>query len=127
MNLILASVVNAYDEAIDGRKQERKDIAHECLTKAFRLMDPDGTGTVDRQTIMSLFFILNEDFPEIHQLSQDETNILFGFLDRDGSSMISMEEFQDFGSILLLEFTKQSGTLCGRILNKVETNSGSNL
>lgn len=109
MNLILAAVVNAYDEAIDRRKQVRKEIALESLTKAFHLMDPNNTGRVDRDTIMGLFLILNEDYPEIRTLSHDETKLLFGFLDKDGSSTITLEEFQDFGSVLLLEFTKESG------------------
>jgi two pore calcium channel protein len=108
MNLILAGVVNAYDEAIGGRKQARKEIAHHSLTKAFHLMDPENTGRVDRDTIMALFLILNEDFPEIRHLSNDETKLLFGFLDKDGSSLITLDEFQDFGSVLLLEFTKAS-------------------
>ncbi len=109
MNLILASVVNAYDEAIERRKKVRKEIALESLTQAFYLMDSRNKGYVDRDTIMALFLILNEDYPEIRQLSDDETKLLFGFLDKDGSSQISLEEFQDFGSVLLLEFTKESG------------------
>lgn len=108
MNLILAGVVNAYDEAINGRKQARKEIAHESLTKAFHLMDPNNTGRVGQHTIMALFLILNEDYPEIRRLSEDETKLLFGFLDKDGSSTITLDEFQDFGSVLLLEFTKES-------------------
>ena len=111
MNLILASVVNAYDEAIQRRKETRKEVALESLTKAFHLMDPDITGRVDRYTIMALFLILNEDFPEIRTLSDDETKLVFGFLDKDGSSTITLEEFQDFGSVLLLEFTKESGMI----------------
>lgn len=109
MNLILASVVNAYDEAIERRKETRREIALESLTNAFGFMDPNNTGRVDRDTIMALFLILNEDFPEIRKLSNDETKLLFGFLDKDGSSTITLDEFQDFGRILLLEFTKESG------------------
>eukprot|EP00934_Nitzschia_sp_Nitz4_P005854 Nitzschia sp. Nitz4//scaffold205_size38804//23986//26605//NITZ4_007646-RA/size38804-processed-gene-0.7-mRNA-1//1//CDS//3329541519//5844//frame0 len=108
MNLVLASVVNAYDETIQSRKKMRQEVSQDCLTKAFHLMDPDNTGRVNRDTIMALFVILNEDFPEIRELTGDETKLLFGFLDRDGSSMISLEEFRDFGSVLLLEFTKES-------------------
>ena len=40
--------------------------------------------------------------------SDEEMKLLFGFLDRDGSNLINLEEFQDFGTVLLLEFTKTS-------------------
>jgi len=108
MNLILASVVNAYDGTIGRRKQVRSDIAQESLTQAFELMDTNKVGYIDRKSIMALFLVLNEDFPEIRRLSEDETKLLFGFLDKDGSSRITLEEFQDFGNVLLLEFTSEA-------------------
>ena len=110
MNLILASVVNAYDETIQQRKQFRKENTLDNLTRAFDLMDPHNTGRIDRSTIMSLFLILNEDYPEIRRLSNDETKLLFAILDKSGTSEISLTEFQDFASVMLLEFTKESGT-----------------
>jgi two pore calcium channel protein, plant len=108
MNLLLAAVVNGYDETIERRKQSRTDIALESLTRAFALMDPKNAGFIDRERIMALFLVLNEDFPEIRRLTEDETKLLFGFLDKDGSSLITLEEFQDFGSVLLLEFTSDA-------------------
>ena len=108
MNLILASVVNAYNSVMEDRKKNRAEIANRNLTEAFLLMDPTKVGHIDRETIMALLFILNEDFPEFRTLSEEETKLLFGFLDRDGSSLINLEEFQDFGTVLLLEFTKAS-------------------
>ena len=108
MNLILATVVNEYDAAIEDRRKSRKALADRNLTRAFQLMDPKKTGRIGRETIMALFIILNDDFPEFRTLSKDETNILFGFLDKDGSSTITLDEFMDFGNVLLLEFTKAS-------------------
>jgi hypothetical protein len=49
-------------------------------------MDPGNTGRISRDAIMALFVILNEDYPEIRTLNEDETKIIFGFLDKDGSS-----------------------------------------
>ena len=57
---------------------------------------------------MAVMLILNQDVPEIQRLSKDERGILFAFLDKDGSSTISLDEFLDFGKILLLQLTKQS-------------------
>ena len=71
-------------------------------------MDPDNENAVSRETIMSVMLILNQDVPEIDALSETEKSILFGFLDRDGSSDVSLDEFLDFGKILLLKLTKQS-------------------
>ena len=108
MNLILASAVNAYEEMINERRSNRSRIAKENLTKAFHTLDTEHTGVISRETIMLLFHILSEDFPEMRTLKGDEAKILFGFLDKDGSSAINLEEFQDFGAVFLLEFTKQS-------------------
>ena len=108
MNLILASVLNTYDEEINGRKKSRKKISNENLTKAFELMDPDKNGAVSREDIMALFTILNQDFPEIHSLSADEAKVVFGLLDKDGSNTITIEEFKEFGKLFLLEFTHSS-------------------
>ena len=118
MNLILAAVVNGYNETIERRKRVRTEIAQESLTQAFELLDQKKAGFIDRESIMALFLILNEDFPEIRRLSEDETKLLFGFLDKDGSSRITQEEFLDFGSVLLLEFTSDAAyeTLVQRFL-----------
>ncbi len=57
---------------------------------------------------MAVMLILNQDVPEIQRLSKAERGILFAFLDKDGSSTISHDEFLNFGKILLLQLTKQS-------------------
>jgi hypothetical protein len=57
---------------------------------------------------MQLFQVLNEYFPEIRVLSDDDTKLLFAILDKDGSSTISEEEFMDFGSVMMIEFVKSS-------------------
>jgi two pore calcium channel protein len=62
MNVILASVVNAYDNELDRRKTVRKEMSKKDLQEAFELMQHDGS--IDRETVMALFLILNEDFPE---------------------------------------------------------------
>jgi len=62
MNVILASVVNAYDNELDRRKLSSKEMSQQDLHEAFNLMQRDGS--VDRDTVMALFLILNDDFPE---------------------------------------------------------------
>lgn len=125
MNVILASVVNEYDTAVLEHRRKHEEMSTLNLQNAFRLLtlaeDEENSGllpdrgdipirekTIDRQTILDLFFILNNDFPEFRHLSDDDAKLLFAILDRDGSSMISEEEFMDFGNVLLQAFSKTS-------------------
>ena len=64
MNVVLASVVNSYDNELERRRNDQERVTKRNLTKAFGLLDPNNTGKIDRDTVMALFFIINEDFPE---------------------------------------------------------------
>lgn len=108
MNIVLASVVNVYETAVESRQQEHVQASMDNLKKAYQLMDVHDTGRIDQETVMALFWILNEDFPEFRTLSGDDTKLLFAILDKDGSSTITEDEFMDFGNVLLLEFTRES-------------------
>jgi len=108
MNVILASVVNEYDSAKEARRTKRIMLRNDNLKKAFGLMDWEKKGRIDRGTVMALFVILNEDFPEFRRLSNEEAKLIFAILDRDGSSTITEDEFMDFGTVMLLEFMKSS-------------------
>lgn len=103
-NLILASIVNSYDDEMKQRKDNRKSYEEAKLTEAFQIMAKGDKSTIDRATIMTLFRILNKDFPEFRHISSRDAKLLYAILDRDGSSMINLHEFLDFGSVLLLEF-----------------------
>jgi hypothetical protein len=72
MNLILATVVNACTDAIEDRKKSQEHLACRNLAKAFNLMDLHGSGRIDRDTIMAVFFILNADLPEFQTLSLEK-------------------------------------------------------
>lgn len=116
MNVILASVVDEYDTAQQKQNQDYDEQATRNLKKAYKLLcESEGEvhGTrdfdlIERSTFMSLFGVLNLDFPELRTISEEDTKLIFAVLDKDGSSQISEDEFMDFGSVLLLEFVKQS-------------------
>lgn len=95
MNIILASVVNAYDNEFERRKTAAKERSDKYLNQAFHLMESNGR--IDRETVMGLFLILNDDFPEVRTIPADDAKLLFDILDQDGSSMIREEEFMNFG------------------------------
>ena len=71
MNVILAAVVEEYDSAVADRRKTRSDSARAKLQRAYKLLDPHDTGRIDRETVMALFCILNEDFHEFRRLSDE--------------------------------------------------------
>lgn len=75
MNLILAAIVNEYDNSIEEMRTERRNTSNENLKKAFAILDSEGKGRIDRETVMGLFCILNEDFPEFRFLDDDDTKV----------------------------------------------------
>jgi len=109
MNVILASVVNTYDNLHEAFEKERENKSQTNLKHAFDelRLNPKDT-TIDRETIMALLIVLNEDFPQLREIPEDEAKILFGFLDKDGTDKISEEEFMDFCNVMLLKFEKAS-------------------
>ena len=72
------------------------------------MLDHDNKGSINRESVMATMLILNQDVPEIQKLSKDERSIIFAFLDKDGSSDIDLDEFLNFGKILLLDLAKKS-------------------
>jgi Ca2+-binding EF-hand superfamily protein len=120
MNVILATVCNEYDTYVKEHQIERSKISSTSLKAAFSLLTQEENesinrnfvtgkaGTIERETVLDLLWLLNHDFPEFRRLSEDETHILFAILDRDGTSRITEEEFMNFGSVLTLELHKTS-------------------
>ena len=103
-NLIQASVVNTYNDVMISRQKGRKSVEDTKLAEAFQLMDSEKKGSIGRETVLTLFQILNKDFPEFQHISSRDAKLFFAVLDRDGSALINQDEFLDFGSVLLLEF-----------------------
>ena len=82
--------------------------AKQLLSEAFALLDFEEKGLVCRESIMNVMAILNKDIPEVKTMSSDEKSIFYALLDRDGTDSIHLDEFLDFGTILLLKLSKQS-------------------
>ncbi len=57
---------------------------------------------------MNVMAVLDQDFPKVNTMSSEEKSIVFALLDKDGSDSISLEEFQDFGVVLLLAVSAES-------------------
>jgi hypothetical protein len=70
MNIILASVVNSYDNDTEAREKMLDEMIQHNLKQAFQLLCKEGTDRINRDTIMSLFLVLNEDFHDIRYVSR---------------------------------------------------------
>lgn len=108
MNIILSIVVNTYSMKDEEYEQEWTEHRTRNLNNAFKLLDWDNTGEINKSSVMAIFTTLNEDCPDIRYIPLDMAELLFAILDKDGSSTINMEEFMQFGQIMLLEFESAS-------------------
>jgi len=89
--------VEHYDLVMEDRKKKFEERLRNNLSRAFELMERPDTEHVDQETIIALFVVLNNDFPEIKRFSDDATMQLFSTLDTDKSASIDEDEFQQFG------------------------------
>ncbi len=82
--------------------------ANKLLLAAFTLLDHEDKGFVCRESIMNVMAVLNQAFPKVITMSSEEKCILYALLDKDGSDSVSLEEFRDFGLVLLFTLSKES-------------------
>ena len=108
MGVVLASVVNSYQNDDDMRKAVIKELRQRNLQQAFELLDDKGEGWVDRETIMGVFLVLNQDIPQIRYIPAEEAELLFAVLDSGGENQISEGEFMSFCKVMLLQFERAS-------------------
>jgi Ion transport protein len=108
MNIILASVVNAYDNELESRREIQSRLMHEKLSTAFDLMDPNETGRVHHDCIMELFSTLHHNFNDFRKISCEEASIMFNILDKDELNSLSRDQFMNIGHVLLLELIHNS-------------------
>ena len=83
--------VNAYDNNLNERRKSRAELSRASLTEAFKLLDKDNDGSVSKKSLENVMTILNLDIPEIKLMSQADKDIVYAFLDKDGSDSICLE------------------------------------
>lgn len=100
MNVILGSVINSYNEAQQEESSRYRKDAEKHLNSAFNILIQNELKTrsetgecIEKATVMAVFETLNEDFPNIKYISEEEAEIFFGVLDADGSSHVSSTLF----------------------------------
>ena len=65
MNVILASVVNSYNNSEQSYEDKKAADIKRNMNDAYELLDQDNQGWVGKKIIMEIFRILNEECPEI--------------------------------------------------------------
>ena len=108
MGVVLASVVNSYQNDDDMCKAKIKELRQKNLQQAFQLLDQNEEGWVNREMIMGVFMVLNQDVPQIRYIPPDQAELLFAVLDSGGEDRISEGEFMYFTKVMLLEFERAS-------------------
>ena len=89
----LTSVMNKLDENEKTTLYENKDM----LLAMFKLLDADGSGTIDREEFELGILLLNRRLPGTSRFKDDVR--LFNALDEDGNGTIDLEEFQQLFNI----------------------------
>lgn len=93
-----SAVVKGVTDALDTTQVESLQENHEMLLLAFKYLDTDKSGAIDREEFSRGIELLNKRLPERNKLG--DADELFDLLDADGSGEIDMNEFnQMFSSI----------------------------
>lgn len=104
-NVILGIITNQYTSSHEVREDELETSRLQYIKQAFNLLTNNmETDAVTREQLMSIFLILNTDCYEIQSIPHNEALLLFAVLDTDGSELLEIEEFCEFGNVMLLEF-----------------------
>jgi len=108
MNVILGQILNKYALNNDLLEDESSKAKKKGLEEAFVLLGPkvdsSGVAAVDYKTVMAIFLILNEDCPEVKYIDDKTAELIFSVLDNDGSDRVSLDEFMEFGYIMMFKF-----------------------
>jgi len=83
-------------------------VREDLCRKAYGLLTGGDVDYVSRQQMMGIFLILNDDCDEVDSIPQEEAELLFAVLDKDGSEKLEIDEFILFGQVMLLEFEEFS-------------------
>lgn len=65
MNVTLATVYNSYADEKSALYKYNVEKKNEYIQLAFKLLSAEGENTVDRDTVLAVFFVLNEEHPDI--------------------------------------------------------------
>lgn len=106
MNVILGAIYENYTNLREGFAAKQQEEGVKNLKKAYKLLKKDDNGEVSKNSIMALFCLINQNFPGMRYVPDEEAEVLFDILDNDNSDGISEEEFLDFQQIMFLHFTK---------------------
>ena len=77
-------ISDTYNEEKSDRSSQSKRRRTELITKAFNLLS-GSSSVIDRETVLAVFIVLNEDFPDIKYIKRQEAELIFEVLDTNNS------------------------------------------
>ncbi|XP_010522608.1 PREDICTED: two pore calcium channel protein 1 isoform X2 [Tarenaya hassleriana] len=105
-NLILAVVYDSFKEQLAKQVSGMDLMKRRMLEKAFRLIDNDNTGAINKEKCIMLFEELT-NYRTLPKISKEEFGLIFDELDDTRDFKINKDEFTDLCHAIALRFQKE--------------------
>ncbi|KAI3440748.1 uncharacterized protein J3R85_003197 [Psidium guajava] len=105
-NLVLAVVYDSFKTQLVKQVSEMDQMRKTMLGKAFKLIDKNNVGYINKEQCIHLFEELN-DYRTLPNISSEDFELIFDELDDSRDFKINMDEFADLCHAIALRFQKE--------------------
>ncbi|KAF7850532.1 hypothetical protein BT93_L5417 [Corymbia citriodora subsp. variegata] len=105
-NLVLAVVYDSFKSQLVKQVSEMDRMREIMLGKAFKLIDKNNVGYINKEQCVRLFEELNE-YRSLPKISREDFQLIFNELDDSCDFKINTDEFADLGNAIALRFQKE--------------------
>ncbi|KAK9285308.1 hypothetical protein L1049_024499 [Liquidambar formosana] len=105
-NLILAVVYDSFKSQLAKQVAEMDHMRKSMLEKAFKLIDKNNVGYLNKEQCIHLFEVLTK-YRTLPSISREEFEFIFDELDDSHDFKINMDEFADLCNAIALRFQKE--------------------
>ncbi|KAK1566935.1 hypothetical protein Q3G72_006282 [Acer saccharum] len=117
-NLILAVVYDSFKDQLAKQVSKMDHMRRSMLEKAFKLIDKDNVGFLDKKQCIQLFEELNK-YRTLPKISTEEFELIFDELDDTHDFKINLDEFADLCNAIALRFQKEDCPSCFEYFSSV--------
>ena len=103
--MTLATVYDAYTAEKTNRLFAARRRKSEYIRKAFSILSGNAP-TIDRETVLAVFIVLNEDCPDIKYIKAVDAELIFEVLDVNNTNTLDEEEFMSIVDAIFYEFER---------------------
>ncbi|KAK4845703.1 hypothetical protein QYF36_008097 [Acer negundo] len=121
-NLILAVVYDSFKDQLTKQVSKMDHMRRSMLEKAFKLIDKDNFGFLDKKQCIQLFEELNK-YRTLPKISTEEFELIFDELDDTHDFKINLDEFADLCNAIALRFQKEDCPSCFEYFSSVYRSS----